>query len=137
MWKGHTLVGQPQSLVSQVRSWNVLELELSGYVCYGSKFGFATLAVSDLWRIEPRCTAVPFGAIFIVAVYAPGCKKDSSRMSAKSHERDIEQGPKMSTSPATSMWTTTTTSTCGRGKSFAGFKYTMRKNVQFQGLGPI
>ena len=57
-------------------------LELLGGVCYGRKFGLATLVVSDQffrkrrsWRFEERCTAVLFGAVLVMAVHAPDCKK--------------------------------------------------------------
>ena len=59
------------------------ELKLPRYVCYGSKFGLATLVVSDpifkikrSWRFEERCTAVFFGAVFVMTVCAPDCRKD-------------------------------------------------------------
>ena len=63
----------------------MLKLELPGYVCYGSKFGLATLMVSEQffkikksWRFKERCTAVLFGAVFGDGRYAPDCKKDFS-----------------------------------------------------------
>ena len=52
-------------------------------MCYGSKFGLATLLVSDQfcniersWRFEERCTAVFFETTLIMAVCAPDCGKD-------------------------------------------------------------
>ena len=33
--------------LQETRSWNVLELQLPGYVCYGSKLGLATLVASE------------------------------------------------------------------------------------------
>ena len=66
----------------ETRSWYVLELQLPGYVCYGSKLGLATLVVSDKFSKlrdlggSKRCTAVLFGAVFVMAVYAPDCTKD-------------------------------------------------------------
>ena len=72
--------------IQETRSWDVLNLKLLGYVCYGSNFGLATLMVCGSvffffkikrsWRFEERCTAVPFGAVLVMAVNAPDCKKD-------------------------------------------------------------
>ena len=33
--------------LQETRSWDVPNMELPDYVCYGSKFGLATLVVSD------------------------------------------------------------------------------------------
>ena len=69
--------------VQETRSWNVPELKLPGHLCYGGKMVLATLVVSDQffkmkrsWRFEERCTAVLFGAVFVMTVRAPDCKKD-------------------------------------------------------------
>ena len=69
--------------IQEARSWNLPELKLVGHVCYGSKMGLATLVVSDQffkirrsWRFAERCTAVLFGAVLFMTVYAPDCKKD-------------------------------------------------------------
>ena len=58
-------------------------LKLPGYVCSGSKFGLATVVVSGhffkikrSWRSEERCTAVLFGAVFVMAVFVLDCHKD-------------------------------------------------------------
>ena len=63
-------------------SWEVPNLELPGFVCYGSKFGFATLLVSEQfctvkrsWKSEERCTAILFGTTVVIVVYAPDSKK--------------------------------------------------------------
>ena len=57
-------------------------LELPGYVCYGSKSGFATLLVSEhfrtikrSWKFEERCTAILFGTTLVMVVYAPDSSK--------------------------------------------------------------
>ena len=34
-------------LLQEMRSWDVPNLKLHGYVCHGSKFGLAALVVSD------------------------------------------------------------------------------------------
>ena len=72
--------------IQETRSWNVPALKVPGYVCYGSKFGLATLVVSDQffkikrsWRFEERCTAVLFGAVFVMTVDAQDCKGGTSR----------------------------------------------------------
>ena len=66
--------------IQETRSWDVPNLELPGYVCFGSKFWLATLLVSEQfckirrsWRFEERCTAVLFGTTLVMAVYAPDC----------------------------------------------------------------
>ena len=68
--------------IQETESWDVPNLELPGYVCYGSKSGFATLLVSERfctlkrsWKFEERCTAVLFGTILVMAVYAPASSK--------------------------------------------------------------
>ena len=67
--------------IQETRSWDVPYLELLWYVCYGGKFGLATLMVSHQffkiqrsWRFEERCTAVLFGVVLVMAVYALDCK---------------------------------------------------------------
>ena len=69
--------------IQETRSWDVPYLELPGYICSGSKFGLATLLVSDLfcknkrsWRFEERLTAVHFETTLVMAVCAPDCWKD-------------------------------------------------------------
>ena len=69
--------------IQETKSWDVTDLELPGYVRYGSKSGFATLLVSKQfctikrsWRHEERCTAVPCGSTLVMAVYAPDSSKD-------------------------------------------------------------
>ena len=69
--------------IQETTSWDVLNLNLRGNVCCGSKFGFATLTVSDQfcnikrsWRLEERCIAVLFEATLAMAVYAPDSSKD-------------------------------------------------------------
>ena len=53
--------------IQETKSWDVPNLQLLGYVCYGCKFGLATLLVSDQffkirrsWRSEERWAAVLF-----------------------------------------------------------------------------
>ena len=66
----------------ETRSWNVLELQLLGYVYCGSKLGLATMVVSDEFSKlrdlggSKRCTAVLFGAVCVMAVYARDCTED-------------------------------------------------------------
>ena len=67
----------------KTKYWDVPNLELPGYVCDGSKSGFATLLVSKQfqtmrrsWRHEERCTAIPFGSTLVMAVYAADSGKD-------------------------------------------------------------
>ena len=57
-------------------------LELPGFVCSGSKSGFATLLVPQQfcttkrsWKSEERCTAILFGTTMVMAVYAPDSRK--------------------------------------------------------------
>ena len=52
-------------------------------MCDGSKFELATLVVSDQffkiersWRLEERFSAVLFGAVLVIAVYALDCHED-------------------------------------------------------------
>ena len=93
------------------------EPKLVGHVCYGSKMGLATLVVSDQffkikrsWRFEERCTAVLFGAFFYDSVCS-GLQerfwmymRHSFGLSPTYHGSDVEEGPTISTSVATSMW---------------------------------
>ena len=69
--------------ILETKCWDVPNLELLGYVRHGSKFGFATLWVSKqfctiqrAWRHEERCTAILFGSILVMAVYAQDSNKD-------------------------------------------------------------
>ena len=69
--------------IQKTRSWDVHDLKLLGDVCCGSKFGLATLLVSDhfctiegSWEFEERCAAVLFQTTLVMAVCAPDCKKD-------------------------------------------------------------
>ena len=81
--------------VQETKSWNP-ELELPGYVCYGSNSGLATLILSDLfftiersWKFEERWTAFLFKSVLVMAVYAPNCKKEfdgHERFKKKSHQ---------------------------------------------------
>ena len=100
------------------RNGNVPKLKLPGYVCYGSKSGLATLMVSDWffkiersWRSEERCTAVLFGDVFVMAVYALDCKKDMDvyetflfSVTKLYNGKDVEQELNNSILPATSMF---------------------------------
>ena len=70
-------------VLHETRSWDVPNPKLHGYACFGSQFGLATLVVSDRffkiersWRTEERCTALLFGSVLVMAVYAPDCRKD-------------------------------------------------------------
>ena len=75
--------------VQETKFWN-LELELPGYVCYGSNSGLATLVLSDLFSsklIEERWTAFLFESVMVMAVYAPNCKKEFD-----GHERFKKKG---------------------------------------------
>ena len=78
--RSHTL--PPSNPFKRPSPRDVPNVELTGYVCYGSKSGFATLLVSDQfctikrsWNFEERCAAILFGTAVVMAVYAP----DSSR----------------------------------------------------------
>ena len=62
----------------------MLNLELSGCACYGSKSGFAKLSVPEQfctsnksWKSEEkeRCTAILFGTTLVMAVCAPDSRK--------------------------------------------------------------
>ena len=102
----------------ETRSWNVPELQLLGCVCYGGKFGLATLVVVDQffqikrsWRSE-ECSYRRFlWSSFCSGRLRTGLQdrfwiytRHSSRMSPNSCGRDVEQRPKTSTSLATSIW---------------------------------
>ena len=52
----------------ETKSWEVPDLELEGFVCYGNEHGYATLLVPEQfctikrsWKSEERCTASLFG----------------------------------------------------------------------------
>ena len=67
----------------ETKSWDVPSLTLPGYVCCGSKSGFATLLVSKQictikrsWRHEERRTANLFWSALVMDVYAPDSSKD-------------------------------------------------------------
>ena len=69
--------------IQKTKSWDVPNLTLPGYVCYGGKSGFETLLVSKQfftikrsWRHEERFTAILFGSTLVMAVYAPDSSKD-------------------------------------------------------------
>ena len=64
------------------RSWDVPDLELKGFVCYGNSHGHATLLVSEQfctvkrsWECEERCTAILFGTTMVMTENAPDSKK--------------------------------------------------------------
>ena len=90
--------------ILETKSWDLANLELPGYVCYGSRSGFTTsfatlsldvdmcVLVANLgrniigfctvlnkikrkWKSEERCTAILFGTTVVMAVYAPVSKK--------------------------------------------------------------
>ena len=68
--------------IQETKSWDVPNLELTGYVCHGGKSGFATLLVSDQfctmkrsWNFEERCTAIPVGTTVVMAENAPDSSK--------------------------------------------------------------
>ena len=68
--------------VQETRSWDVPNLELKGFVCYGDKHGHPTLLVLEQfctmkrsWESEERCTAILFGTTMVMTVYAPDSKK--------------------------------------------------------------
>ena len=68
--------------IQETKSWDVPNLELSGYVCYGSKSSFATLLVPNslctitrTWKCEERFAAILFGTTMVMAVYAPDSSK--------------------------------------------------------------
>ena len=75
----HARTHSPAILSTQeTKSWDVPNLELLGYVCYGSKSGFTTLLVPKQfctirrsWKFDERCTAILFGSTEVTAVYAP------------------------------------------------------------------
>ena len=79
----HTRTHTPAILsIQETKSWDVPNLELSGYVCYGSKSGFATLLVPKLfctnkrsWKFEERCAPILFGTTMVMAVFAPDSSK--------------------------------------------------------------
>ena len=78
----------------ETKSWDVLNLEPSGFVCFGRKSGFATLLVSDqfctikrLWKFEERCTAILFGTTLVMAVHAPDSSKSLEKYEAFCLER--------------------------------------------------
>ena len=69
--------------LQETKSWDAANLTLPGCVCYGSKFGLATLLVSNQfctikrsWTFEERCTAILFGTTLVMAAYAPDSSKD-------------------------------------------------------------
>ena len=79
---------------SRSRSRDVTNLELPGFVWYGSKSGFATLLVSEQfctlkrsWNFEERCAAILFGTTLVMAAYAQvkvqRCMMPLSRASSK------------------------------------------------------
>ena len=68
--------------IQETKSWDVPNLELSGYVSYGSKSGFATMLVPKQvctikrsWKFEEKCTAIVFGTTMVMAEYAPDSNK--------------------------------------------------------------
>ena len=68
--------------IQETYSWDVPNLGLPGYVCYGSKSGFASLLVSEQfctvkrsWKFAERCTAILFGTTLVMAAYAPDSGK--------------------------------------------------------------
>ena len=79
----HACTHSPTILsIQETKSWDMPNLELPGYVCHGSKSGFATLLVSEQfgtitrsWKFEERCTAILFGTTLVMAVHAPGSSK--------------------------------------------------------------
>ena len=91
--------------IQETKSWDVPDLTLLGYVCYGSKFGFATLSVSDQcctirrsWKFEERCTAILFGTTVVMAAYALDSGKNTETHEACiSSVLEVLQG-------RTSMW---------------------------------
>ena len=84
----HTRKRTPSILsVQETKSWDVPNLELSGFVCYGSIPGFATLLDSEQfctvkrsWKSEERCTAILFGTTMVMAVCAPDSKKSQEML---------------------------------------------------------
>ena len=77
LMRAHTLLPSSPS-----KTPNPGNMELSGYVCYGSKTGFATLLVPKqlctikrTWKFEERCAAILFGTTLVMAVYAPDSSK--------------------------------------------------------------
>ena len=105
--------------IQETKSWDASNLELSGYVCWDSKSGFATLLVSKQfceikrsWNLEERCTAILFGITLVMAVYAPECNwrknwrctTSVSRASLKYYEKDVGVESKTSALQVISMW---------------------------------
>ena len=83
--------------LQETRFWDTPCLTLPGFVIYGRPFGLATLLVSDRffkikrsWCTEERCTAVLFGSVMVMSVYAPDCKKE-----LKIYEKFVEDAKKI------------------------------------------
>ena len=82
--------------LQETRFWDTPTLTLPGFVIYGSPSGLATLLVSDRffkikrsWCAEERCTAVLFGSVMVMSVYAPDCKKE-----LKMYEKFVQDAKK-------------------------------------------
>ena len=103
--------------IQETRSWDVPNPELPGKMCYGSKFGLATLLVSGQhckirrsWRFKERCTAVLFESTLVMAVFAPNCGKDLgcmkhlSRVSLKCCGEDVVGVAENSSLQEISIW---------------------------------
>ena len=85
--------------IQETRSWDVPNLTLPGYVCYGSKSGLATLLVSKQfctikrsWKHEERCTAILFGTTLVMAVYASDSSEDMCEACVSSVFRVLREG---------------------------------------------
>ena len=98
--------------VQEIKSWDVPNLELQGFVRYGNKHGYATLLVPEQfctikrsWESEERCTAVLFGTAMVMAVYASDSRKVWKCTRNASLVRVV---PRTSTSQVTSKGTTRT-----------------------------
>ena len=79
----HIRNGTPANLsVQETKTCDIPNLELKGFMCYGNKYGYASLLVSDKFstikrsrETEERCTAIPFGTTIVMSVYPPDSKK--------------------------------------------------------------